>query len=69
MQKGDMVDIKVPGSRNLASNFGRVEEFVPPNCHKVYVIPLKGYYLIQTQYLTLRAERRPVVATQEDIPF
>lgn len=32
---------------HLGGAFARIQEDVPPNCMKVYVIPKKAYYLVR----------------------
>jgi hypothetical protein len=62
IQKGSMVDIHVPTILNLQATYGRVQELVPPNCAKVYVIPQSRYELLKLEHLTERVEVKPKAA-------
>lgn len=52
----DHVDINVP--HGLRSH-GRIDQLVPPNCARVFVIPQKYYALIKLEHLTLRTCEGP----------
>lgn len=66
MKKGDRVTIRVPGSRQLNTCGGRVQELVPPNCAKVYVFHTKAYFLIKLEHLEVE---EPNNAAQENLSF